>query len=401
MSEPEAPQRKRLLGLLRVGVALAILAWVAFSLPWDDRLTLDVGEEGTSALGRIEGDWKSDEVAFSFLPDETLSADWPEEARGALERRSALSVERRSAGADGYDWQPSITRAFRDMDRRGLGIAMALFVGATFLCSTRWWRLLHLARCPTTWFNALRLTYIGFCFNLVMPGMTGGDLVKGVIAAKENPRRRADAVVSVVIDRVIGLVALAMLAVFVILLSGDTFQALRTPLLGLLAFVGVGAALYANKPLRRKLGLSALVDRLPLQEKLRSLDDAALTYLKHPWEVALAFVLSFVNHLIVCWGVFHLARAIGIGPSQAGLREFLVLAPVANIVSSIPLAPGGWGLGEFVYRELFEMIGLSGALGVAVSVTFRLCNLLGLGFLGSLFLLVPGVRAEVTSTREA
>ena len=226
------------------------------------------------------------------------------------------------------------------------------------------------------------------------------DLVKGVIAAKENPGRRADAVVSVVIDRVIGLAALAILAVVVILLSGDTFLALRAPLLGLLAAGAVGAALYANKPLRKKLGLSALVDRLPLGDKLRSIDEAALTYLKHPVEIVLAFVLSFGNHLVVCTGVFFLARAIGIGPSQAGLQDFLVLAPVANMVSAIPLAPGGWGLGEFVYRELFEMIELSGALGVAVSVTFRLCMLLGLGIIGSLFLLLPGTRAEVKVSQE-
>ena len=46
------------------------------------------------------------------------------------------------------------------------------------------------------------------------------------------------------------------------------------------------------------------------------------------------------------------------------------------------------------------MIGISGALGVAVSVTFRLCNQVGLGALGSLFLLFPGVRADVRETRE-
>ncbi len=398
-SVPEL-KKNRLLGVLRLAAALLILGWIAYTLPWDDALTYHAGKEEITIEGHLDGDWKEDRVRFTVDPPLNLDAPWPDPARTAAREGTAFEVARRAGKVDGYDWQPSITRAFKDMEGSGLGIAFALFVGATFLVSTRWWRLLHMAGCPTSWFNAFRLTYVGFCFNLVMPGMTGGDLVKGVIAAKENPGRRADAVVSVVIDRVIGLAALAILAVVVILLSGDTFLALRAPLLGLLAAGAVGAALYANKPLRKKLGLSALVDRLPLGDKLRSIDEAALTYLKHPVEIVLAFVLSFGNHLVVCTGVFFLARAIGIGPSQAGLQDFLVLAPVANMVSAIPLAPGGWGLGEFVYRELFEMIELSGALGVAVSVTFRLCMLLGLGIIGSLFLLLPGTRAEVKVSQE-
>ncbi|HED66846.1 MAG TPA: flippase-like domain-containing protein [Planctomycetes bacterium] len=398
MTNPESKSKGRLFGLLRILLALGILGWIATTLPWEDQLSV-AGDQGTvTATGTIEGEWKEDRIAFRFLDGTELGPEWPGEARAAVAAGQAFDVVRRGKDEDGYDWQPSITRAFREMDSKGLALAMALFVGATFLSSTRWWRLLHLAGCSTPWFNAFRLTYIGFCFNLVMPGLTGGDLVKGVIAAKENPNRRADAVVSVVIDRLIGLAALAILGAVVILLSGDTFAALRLPLVGAIVAGLVGAALYANKGLRKRLGLSALVDRLPLGDKLRSLDEAALTYLRHPGEVAFAFLLSFLNHLVVCTGVFFLARAIGIGPDQAGLKDFLVLAPVANIVSAIPLAPGGWGLGEFVYRELFEMIHLSGALGVAVSVTFRLCMLFGLGLIGSIFLLMPGVRAEVKET---
>ncbi len=404
MSEGEqgsGQPKGRWFGLIRIALAFLILGYIATTLPWNDELTYRAGSESVSVLGEIDGEWKSEQVRFAVASDaKALSITWPSEAREATAAGESFDVVRRANGADGYDWQPSMTRAFRDMSGNGLLYAMLLFIGATFLIATRWWRLLAIAGCPTSWFNAFRLTYVGFCFNLVMPGMTGGDLVKGAIAAKENPLHRADAVVSVVVDRVIGLAALAMLAVVVILLSGDeTFRALKMPLIGLLLAGMLGAGLYSRKSLRKKLGLSALVDRLPLGDKLRSLDSAALTYLEHPAELAFAFLLSFGNHLVVCAGVFYLARAIGIDETQATLRDFLVLAPVANMVSAIPLAPGGWGVGEFVYRELFVMIGLSGALGVAVSVTFRLCMLLGLGTIGSLFLLLPGMRAEARDAK--
>jgi uncharacterized membrane protein YbhN (UPF0104 family) len=67
---------------------------------------------------------------------------------------------------------------------------------------------------------------------------------------------------------------------------------------------------------------------------------------------------------------------------------------VANIVSALPLAPGGWGLGEATYKVLFEMMGANGAMGVAVSVTFRLCQLV-FGLFGGVFLLLPAGKAEL------
>ena len=402
-TEQKPAAKNRLFGLIRIGLAFLILGYIATTLPWEDELVLHSGDETSSVVGVIDGDWKTDTVDFLVAEDAGALGDaWPEDARAKSAAGEPFTIERRGNDTDGYDWQPSITTAFRDMNRAKLAYAMLLFIGATFLIATRWWRLLAIAGCPTTWFNSFRLTYIGFCFNLVMPGLTGGDLVKGAIVAKENPLRRADAIVSVIVDRAIGLAALAVLAVVVILLSGDeTFRALKMPLIGLLAVGFIGGGLYVYKPLRKKLGLSALVDRLPLGDKLRSVDSAALTYLGHPLELAFATVLSFGNHLVVCIGVFYLARAIGIDETQAQLRDFLVLAPVANMVSAIPLAPGGWGVGEFIYRELFIMIGLSGALGVAVSVTFRICILLGLGMIGSLFLLLPGVRAEARDAKTA
>ncbi len=394
---PSSPVRARLSTLLRVAVAVVILCWIATTLPWQDELRVYTGEKSFDGIqGEIvEGDWKNDAIRFRVTEASELGPTWPEHARAAAQRGEAFAVVRREGRNPGLDWQPSMLRAFRDMEIEGLASAMGLFFVAALLVSTRWWRLLKAAGCQTSWFNAFRLTNIGFCFNLVMPGMTGGDLVKGVLVIKENPRRRADALMSVIVDRAVGMVALALLAVTATLCAGGSFLPLRTPLLLLLGACVLAVALYVNKPLRRMVGVSALVDRLPLGEKLRALDRAALLYLQHPGELALAFFLSVANHLVVCGGVFALARAVGVDSGQAGLLDFIVLASVANMVSALPVAPGGWGLGEFIYKELFEMIHLSGALGVAVSVVFRLCMIVGLGAIGSLFLLVPGTRAEI------
>jgi uncharacterized protein (TIRG00374 family) len=376
-------------------------------LPWRDQLVwIDADGESHSVAGEIRtGDWTTPEVTFSLteaseLPEAFPSRPW-RDAAGAPVRGQAFSVERVSPDepVNGYEWKPSMPRVFGGMQTDGLARAFGYFLLGMIVVITRWWRLLSLAGCPTSWFNACRLTFLGMFFNLVVPGLTGGDLVKGVIVAKENPGRRADALVSVAVDRILGLGVLALIGVMVVLLAGDSFQELRLPLVAFIAVGALGAFLYAKKGLRKRLGLSALVDRLPFAEKLRSIDRAALLYLRHPFEMGVAVVLSAMNHLLIIVGVCEIGRAFGVTAEMVSLLDFLVLVPVANIVSALPLAPGGWGLGEATFAVLFEMVGASGAIGVAISVTFRLCQLV-LGLIGGMFLLLPGGKAELREVGE-
>jgi uncharacterized protein (TIRG00374 family) len=393
---------RRLFALARLLVAVLILGWVARSLPWSDELSFR-DEDGVeyAVRGRIEGDWKNDPVRFRPDDPAEIDAHWPLGVREPLLRGEALSAHRRGEQeSSGFDWHPGMPHAFREMDLGGLLGAQLLFLMAVLTIVTRWWRLLALAGCPTSWWNALRLTFLGLFFNNVMPGATGGDLVKGVLVAKENKGRGAEALVTVLVDRVFGMVALALVALGVVLVVRDSpFAELRGKLLIGLAICVIGVALYASKGLRRRSGLSALVDRLPVAEKLRSLDRAALSYLRQPGPVAIAFLFSFVNHALVTLGVVMLGHALGVPETQVSLQDYFVLVPVANLIGALPLAPGGWGVGELAFQGLFQMIHASGAMGVAVSVTFRLSQL-GIGLLGGIFLLMPESRSELRDARQ-
>src|SRR5690606_6224686 len=119
-------------------------------------------------------------------------------------------------------------------------------------------------------------------FNLVLPGLTGGDLVKAGMAVRDHPHARADALVSVVVDRVIGLWALLGLAAGVLLFGGqEALSALRLPVS--LAFLGATVVLViALHPASRRLvGLERWIDKLPQARRLRKMDHAARIYGGH------------------------------------------------------------------------------------------------------------------------
>ncbi len=404
---PDRPRwRKRLIGWLRLAAGLAILLLVARTLPWSDRLVWNagVGEEVVSHSldGEIVGgDWTGTAIRFRVAEGQEVADVWPAAVRAAAAAGEEVAVARTeepdAALGGGYDWKPSMPRAFREMDPGGLLKALLFFSLGMATVITRWWRLLHVVGCTTTWFNSCRLTFLGMFFNLVVPGLTGGDVIKGLIVAHENPGKRADALVSVGVDRLIGIIALAGMAMVVILLVGAEFAELRLPVLAFLLAGILGALVYVNKTLRSLVRFDALLAKLPLGDKLKSLDDALLTYGRRPGELLFAAAISLLNHVLVAFGFVALGGAFQV--TGASVLDYFVIVPVGNMVSALPLAPGGWGLGEAIYKFLFEMVGADGGLGVAVSVTFRLCMLL-FGLIGGVFLLLPSQRRELHESEE-
>ncbi len=391
--------RSRWSGLLRTALAIVLLAVVAFTVPWDDRLVLTSSGAQQEASGTIQGEWRSDAVTFRFDADADLAPEWPAEARAAAAARTDLAVTRTTGGATAYDWRPGLVHVFREMDPAGLFTALGMLLFSAVVAITRWWRLLRVAGCTARWYDALRLTFIGFFMNLVLPGLTGGDVVKAVMIVRENPERRADALVSVLVDRGLGLLVLMGMAASVVLLQGERFREVRWPVV--FVFLAVLVALWIGlHPWPRKLlRVERLLEKLPQKERLRSIDRALSIYAKHPGEIGIAIVLSALNHASIAYALYSLGHAFG---DTLSWPEYLGIAAIANTVSSVPIAPGGWGVGEALYGYLFHLLGAPTALGIAVSVSYRLLNT-GLGLAGGIFLLpgVPGareVRAEMETT---
>jgi uncharacterized membrane protein YbhN (UPF0104 family) len=400
--------RRRWLGPLKLAVAFALLAFVAWTLPWQDRAELKWPGGKQHVEGLLDGDWRGERVRFvpsaplDSADPAALLAPWPPAVALALARGEPTELVRQSKDKTRplLSWQPGLPRVFREVDLRWVGAAVLCFLAALVCGTTRWWRLLGVAGCSTGWWDSLRLNFIGLFFNLVMPGLTGGDVVKMGAVALENPGRRLEAALSALVDRVLGLLVLLVLAAGVILASGARFAELQRPVLLLLGAGVAGGVVYLAPPLRRALGWEWLRAHPKFGAKLRLLDDALLVYSRRPGELFGCALLSLANHCGVIVGVWMLGLAYGVRSDEVSLAQYFVIVPVASMVSAIPIAPAGWGLGEAIYQYLFELAGASGALGVAVSVTFRLTQML-VGCAGGLFLLAPGARSRMQAARAA
>jgi glycosyltransferase 2 family protein len=77
---------------------------------------------------------------------------------------------------------------------------------------TRWQWILHVQGLDVKYSRLFSISFIGLFFNAFMLGSTGGDVIKAWYVAHETHHKKAEAIATVVVDRLIGLLALFVIA---------------------------------------------------------------------------------------------------------------------------------------------------------------------------------------------
>lgn len=369
MSQSKA--KKHLVTTMKLLLVAALMTWVFSSVQWRDS-EVRKAQDGTKTevAGKIVSDWKIDPVEFRPLVGGVLGEPHRVQ-RGPQTDGTTLDV------------MVGFTTYLRQLDLT-LFLLGALTYGLTVVVSAaRWWRLLLMNELKVSLWEAQRFTWIGIFFNNVVPGATGGDLVKALYIMKHCPGARVKALVSVIVDRVMGLGSLALLAAIVVLFGLDRFGKLALVIWAvLLAVTCIGVVAFSRR-LREFLRLNVLLNRLPprLASPLKLVDQAVFYYRSHAGAVIGWTVFGMIIHVLACSSVLLMGKALGVGlPSL----DYFVLVPIANLVSAVPLGPNGWGLGELSYRSLFRLVGpyalpgvanaaeIMGTRGVALSVLHRM-----------------------------
>lgn len=88
-----------------------------------------------------------------------------------------------------------------------------VFMGATIVLGTLRWRMvLRVHGINLSLGRAAEISLVAHFFNSFLLGSTGGDLMKAFYAARETSNRKTEAVVTVLVDRLIGLLSMLLFA---------------------------------------------------------------------------------------------------------------------------------------------------------------------------------------------
>ena len=212
-------------------------------------------------------------------------------------------------------------------------------------------------------YSSLRLTLMGIFFNVCLPGSTGGDVIKIYYATRDNRGRRTEVATIMLLDRAIGMFALMIWPLLIAPLFPQLLISL--PILRLLLWAAaavsgamvVGMVVGSVARVRHSWFVAWTFRKLPLGSYAERVFDTVHAY-RHNLPTLLAAVgLSLLAHTMTIGGTLLVAQATN--PSGF-IWQMSMLIPLGFLANSLPLTPGGLGVGEAAFDKLFSMAGLTG-----------------------------------------
>lgn len=259
-----------------------------------------------------------------------------------------------------------------------IAAALALGLLGILISAYKWSLLLRGADRAVPFARLLRLFWIGIFFNNLLPGRTGGDLVRAYGIARDA-KNRAGAAFSVVADRALNLASLVVIGLVALLVAPETLpEHLRLRLL-----YG-GAALCGVAPLL-VLACSRRFRRFRAAGRIAG---EAVSLLRRPALLLKAGLLAAVYQATVILNNYAVAQALGL---KIAPGVFFCLIPITALVTMLPVSLNGFGIREGIYAITFARVSVPPEAAVAISLAATLC-MVGLSLVGGLLYLSGPVR---------
>jgi uncharacterized membrane protein YbhN (UPF0104 family) len=228
---------------------------------------------------------------------------------------------------------------------------------AHVLAGVRLFVLLRLLKQPISLPAVLLRTFIGVFASTFLPSTISGDVVKGLLLARDGAESSA-LVGALLLDRMLNVLTMAALALAALaLLAGAAGTAAAVAIVAILAgTLGLAAVIAV---------LAAVQTRWEWAGRLRA---NLWLVLQTPHTLGLAVGLSAVSIFASVWGLGAVAWMLGI---QAGILALTGAVCFATLVAMIPITINGFGLQEASLLVALTAAGASGEQALAFALLTR------------------------------
>lgn len=268
-------------------------------------------------------------------------------------------------------------------------LALALYVVAVITNAVKWYILLRAQGIPVPLKAVTNYTFVGFFFNNFLPANVGGDVMRGFGLARYT-ERSAEAAVSVIVDRIIGLAAFMFTAVVAALIAvniiprqgqfGDNAIIQNLVQVEIISIVGMvvitgGFAVLLSHRLRKLVGKIFEISFLtPLQPLYQRISDAFEAYRYQYSALFWAFCVGVGTVLLT--GVVDVAIVAGLHGEISPIYIFL-FNPIIAVTLIAPISIGGLGAMSALYVYFYGLVGVPETLAFALSLVKQAITYLG------------------------
>jgi len=245
-----------------------------------------------------------------------------------------------------------------------IGASSFFFVAAQLLYTSRFFLLLKAIHFPLHFLNTLKLIMIGNFFNTVIPGMIGGDLIKGFYLLKREGNSKGQSAGIIIMDRIFGLLALLTIAaaslVYVLSQKDALLSAYRYESRIILGVVGTILVLFGmvflfgrNAWLQTKIG--AILKYIFFRDVLYRLLNSFGVIIRNRRILVYSFLLSLLIQLSSLVSLLLLGQIVfEIHPNVITLAA---VSSIVILISIIPVTPGNIGWTELIAAFGWSAVG--------------------------------------------
>ncbi len=258
-----------------------------------------------------------------------------------------------------------------------IAAAVLVTIFQIFLGALRWRKISQLCHAPLSDLQAFRYNMIGAFFNQTLPSSIGGDAVRLWLIKRTGAGWRA-ATYSILTDRAVGLIALALIIVASLPWSynmiGDSKGRVALVFVDFAALAGgLGFLLLGHLnwgwlkswwPTRHVHACSVIANQVIFSRKSGP-------------KIAVISVSIHVLAVVIAWCAVRSIDAPG------SFEQIFLLTPPIMLITMMPISIAGWGVREASMMVAFGYAGLAQADGTVVSILFGAVSFI-VGALGGL-----------------
>jgi len=294
----------------------------------------------------------------------------------------------------------------RRLDLGSLSLALALCGVPVVAGGLRWRRALQVQGLELSIAEVTRVSFVAHFFNAFLLGSTGGDVVKAWCAARWTRDKRAEAALTVVVDRLVGTLALLLFAMAMIPFAWEAnagvplflgyrrYQAVAL-LVGGMGVIALGVVVIAfyTDLLAPGAPVARVLRRFPRGDSLVRALAACRLFGRQPGYLLEAAGWSLLINLCIVGTFLALASGLQL---EVPLRVLWFVVPAVVCVAALPVTPSGLGVREHLFVSLLAIEAFPGVKhgeALALALLGYTANLVWSAVGGVVYLALPGTKA--------
>lgn len=263
-------------------------------------------------------------------------------------------------------------RAMAEIDLRYLALVLVLVAVDRSVMILRWILLLRARQIPIATGEATRLFLVSSFVGSFLPAGIGGDAARA-FGLSRDAATGSDAVASVAVDRLLGIISLVVMAMVGVLAwspgEGSTARILAAIVV---VAAACGAAFWANELLR--VVIPAHRHGGFVTRRLLKLADAVGRYRSHRGVLLHVMAWSIAVQVLRITQAYLLGAGIGL---TVPFAYYLLFMPLGLLVLLLPVSISGFGVPQGVIVWLLQPMGVPEAQSFALSTLIVLTGLAG------------------------